>query len=85
LPVAAPDGAMKIHTTIETNGYYGDKLSDAELDTIDLVLLGIKTWDPARHKALNGSGSVSPTRCTTPSPRPRSRRSAPARCSAKSA
>ena len=51
---------MGIHTTIETNGYYGDKLSDAELDTIDLVMLGIKTWDPARHKALTGM-DVAPT------------------------
>jgi pyruvate formate lyase activating enzyme len=43
-----------IHTALDTNGYYGDRLSDAELDTIDLVLLDIKTWDPARHKALTG-------------------------------
>jgi pyruvate formate lyase activating enzyme len=46
--------AMGIHTTIETNGYYAEKLSDAELDTIDLVMLGIKTWDPQRHDALTG-------------------------------
>ena len=52
--------AMGIHTTIETNGYYGDKLSDAELNSIDLVMLGIKTWDPARHKALTGM-DVAPT------------------------
>ena len=29
--------AMGIHTALETNGYYGDRLSDAELETIDLV------------------------------------------------
>ena len=52
--------AMGIHTTIETNGYLGTRLSDAELDTIDLVMLGIKTWDPARHKALTGV-DVAPT------------------------
>lgn len=46
--------SMGIHTTVETNGFYGDKLSDAELDTIDLVMLGIKTFDPARHQALTG-------------------------------
>jgi pyruvate formate lyase activating enzyme len=46
--------ALDIHTTIETNGYLGAKLSDAELDAIDLVMLGIKTWDPARHKELTG-------------------------------
>jgi pyruvate formate lyase activating enzyme len=45
---------MGIHTTIETNGFFGGRLSDAELDTVDLVMLGIKTWDPARHLALTG-------------------------------
>jgi pyruvate formate lyase activating enzyme len=45
---------MGIHTTIETNGCYADKVSDAELAAIDLVMLGIKTWDPARHEALTG-------------------------------
>jgi pyruvate formate lyase activating enzyme len=51
---------MGIHTTIETNGFYGERLSDAELDTIDLVMLGIKTWDPARHLALTGK-EIGPT------------------------
>ena len=51
---------MGIHTTIETNGFFGDRLSDAELDTIDLVMLGLKTWDPARHLALTGN-DVGPT------------------------
>lgn len=51
--MAAAKG-MGIHTTIETNGYFGDRLSDEELGTIDLVMLGLKTWDPARHQALTG-------------------------------
>jgi pyruvate formate lyase activating enzyme len=51
---------LGIHTTIETNGFYGDRLSDAELETIDLVMLGIKTWDAARHQALTGM-DVAPT------------------------
>jgi pyruvate formate lyase activating enzyme len=51
---------MGIHTTIETNGYFAERLSDAELDTIDLVMLGIKTWDPERHAALTGM-DVAPT------------------------
>jgi pyruvate formate lyase activating enzyme len=51
---------MGIHTAIETNGFYGDRLSDAELDTINLVMLGIKTWDPARHLALTGK-EIGPT------------------------
>jgi pyruvate formate lyase activating enzyme len=46
--------ATGIHTALDTNGYYGDKLSDAELDNIDLVLLDIKMWDPERHKRLTG-------------------------------
>jgi pyruvate formate lyase activating enzyme len=45
---------MGVHTAIETNGYYGERLSDAELESIDLVLLGIKIWDPARHRELTG-------------------------------
>src|SRR3954470_6558117 len=52
--------AMGIHTAIETNGYFGNRLSDAELDTIDLVMLGIKAWDPARHRALTGK-EIEPT------------------------
>ena len=46
--------AMQVHTCIETNGYFGEKLSDAELGTIDLVMLGIKTWDDERHTRLTG-------------------------------
>ena len=46
--------AMGVHTCIETNGYFGEKLSDAELATIDLVMLGIKTWDDERHTRLTG-------------------------------
>jgi pyruvate formate lyase activating enzyme len=51
---------MRIHTAFETNGYYGDRLSDAELDTVDLVLLGIKAWDPERHRRLTGM-EIGPT------------------------
>jgi pyruvate formate lyase activating enzyme len=48
--------AMGIHTAVQTNGYYGHKLSDAELQAIDLVLLDIKAWSPARHRRLTGMG-----------------------------
>ena len=51
---------MGIHNTIETNGYYGERLTDAELDTIDLVMYGIKTWDPERHLKLTGR-EIGPT------------------------
>src|SRR3954470_9036980 len=48
---------MGIHTTMETNGFYGDKLSDADLGAIDLVMLGIKTWGAEKHRALTGMDS----------------------------
>jgi len=41
--------AMGIHTALDTNGFLGDRLSDADLDEIDLFLLDIKSWDPATH------------------------------------
>jgi pyruvate formate lyase activating enzyme len=55
-------GAKKlgIHTAIETNGYLGANLSDADLANLDLVLLGIKSWDPVRHKDLTGR-EIGPT------------------------
>ncbi len=46
--------AMGVHTAIETNAYLGARLSDAELEQIDLVLVGIKTWHPERHRYLTG-------------------------------
>ena len=56
---AAASG-MGIHTALDTNGFYGEKLSDEELQTIDLVLLDIKTWDPERHREITGM-DVAPT------------------------
>jgi pyruvate formate lyase activating enzyme len=52
--------AMGVHTTLDSNGYYGDRLSDEDLEVINLVLLDIKTWDPERHKRLTGM-DVAPT------------------------
>ena len=43
---------MGVHTVIETNGYYGDRVSDGELGQVDLVMLGIKSWGEDRHKDL---------------------------------
>lgn len=51
---------MGIHTAIETNGYFSDQVSDAELDRIDLVMLGLKTWTSERHRALTGM-DIEPT------------------------
>jgi pyruvate formate lyase activating enzyme len=43
---------MGVHTAIETNGFYGEKLSDAELANIDLVILDMKAFNPAQHKRV---------------------------------
>jgi pyruvate formate lyase activating enzyme len=45
---------MGIHTALDTNGYYGDRLSDAELEAADLVILDIKCWAPDLHRRLTG-------------------------------
>jgi pyruvate formate lyase activating enzyme len=43
---------MGVHTALDTNGFLGERLSDEDLDQIDVVLLDIKLWDPARHQHL---------------------------------
>lgn len=45
---------MGVHTAIETNGYFGDHLSDDELKTIDLVILDMKAFSVDRHKEVTG-------------------------------
>jgi pyruvate formate lyase activating enzyme len=46
--------AMGIHTALDTNGSLGTRLTDAELESIDLVLLDIKSWDAERHHQVTG-------------------------------
>jgi len=43
-----------IHTTLETNGYFGERLTDDDLASIDLVMLGLKAIEPDLHKRLTG-------------------------------
>ena len=45
---------MGVHTALDTNGIFGDRLSDDELLVADLVMLDIKQWDPVLHKELTG-------------------------------
>jgi pyruvate formate lyase activating enzyme len=45
---------MGVHTALDTNGYYGDRLTDADLEHISLVILDLKTWDAERHRLLTG-------------------------------
>jgi pyruvate formate lyase activating enzyme len=51
--------AMGIHTALDTNGSLGNRLSDEELESINLVLLDVKCWNPERHQRLTGM-EVSP-------------------------
>src|SRR3954466_1624415 len=43
---------MGLHTAIETNGFYGEKLSDKELADIDLVILDMKAMSLEQHKRV---------------------------------
>jgi pyruvate formate lyase activating enzyme len=43
-----------IHTTLETNGYLGARLTDDDLSSIDLVMLGLKAIEPDLHKRFTG-------------------------------
>ena len=45
---------MGIHTALDTNGFLGERLTDEELEQIDLVLLDIKTWGSEHHRYLTG-------------------------------
>lgn len=45
---------MGLHTAIETNGFYGGRLSDEELTLIDLVILDMKAFHPDRHRLVTG-------------------------------
>ena len=52
--------SLGIHTALDTNGTYGDQVSDEELESADLVLLDIKGWDPERHRRVTGM-EIGPT------------------------
>ena len=51
--LAAAKG-MGIHTALDTNGALGTRLSNADLEHIDLVLLDLKSWNPDLHRRLTG-------------------------------
>jgi pyruvate formate lyase activating enzyme len=45
---------MGVHTALDTNGYLGDRLSDSDLNSVDLVLLDLKAMTPDLHRRLTG-------------------------------
>jgi pyruvate formate lyase activating enzyme len=47
-----------IHTTLETNGHLGARLTDEDLNSIDLVMLGLKAITPDLHKRLTGTDNT---------------------------
>jgi pyruvate formate lyase activating enzyme len=48
---------MGVHTAIETNGYYGERLTDDEIKNIDLVILDMKAIGREQHQRVTGMSS----------------------------
>ena len=56
-------GAAKgygLHTALDTSGYLGTRASDEYLQSVDLVLLDIKSWDPETYRRVT-KVDVAPT------------------------
>jgi pyruvate formate lyase activating enzyme len=47
-----------VHTALDTNGFLGDRLSDADLECIDLVLLDLKAMTPELHQRLTAQDNA---------------------------
>jgi pyruvate formate lyase activating enzyme len=45
---------LGVHTALDTNGFLGERLSDRELDDVDLVLLDLKAGSERTHVRLTG-------------------------------
>jgi pyruvate formate lyase activating enzyme len=54
LKVFAAAKQMGVHTALDSNGYLGDRLTDDDLASIDLVLLDLKAMTPELHRRLTG-------------------------------
>jgi len=52
LKVFAAAKDMGIHTALDTNGYFGGRLTDEDLQLADLVLLDLKAMTPELHRRL---------------------------------
>ncbi len=51
---------MGMHTAIQTSGFLGDRISDAYLAEIDLVMLDIKSSDPETYRRVTAR-DIAPT------------------------
>lgn len=45
---------LGLHTALDTNGYLGHKLSDDDLQAIDLTLLDLKAYASEQHRRVTG-------------------------------
>lgn len=54
LKIFAAAKEMGVHTALDSNGYLGDRLTDADLGSIDLVLLDLKAMTPDLHRRYTG-------------------------------
>ncbi len=52
---------LGLHTALDTSGFLGDRATDSLLDATDLVLLDIKSWDPAVYRRVTRTGEIAPT------------------------
>jgi pyruvate formate lyase activating enzyme len=52
--------ALRLHTALETSGFLGSRATDDYLQNVDLVLLDIKSWDPATYRRVTRQ-EVEPT------------------------
>ncbi|MEV4346443.1 pyruvate formate-lyase-activating protein [Actinoplanes sp. NPDC049596] len=52
---------MRLHTALDTSGFLGDRADAALLDATDLVLLDIKSGDPATYREVTRTGRLAPT------------------------
>jgi pyruvate formate lyase activating enzyme len=44
-----------LHTALDTSGFLGARVDDAWLEAVDLVLLDLKSWDPATYRRVTGA------------------------------
>ncbi len=54
LKVFAEAKRLGIHTALDTNGYLGERLSDQDLKSVDLVLLDLKAISGELHRRVTG-------------------------------
>ncbi len=52
---------LGLHTALDTSGFLGDRADDALLAATDLVLLDVKSGDPATYRRVTRTGRLAPT------------------------